>query len=380
MDEISFLSGKNRKKCKICGKEFTPKISAYTIENENGEKVYLCSYNCKEQYLEKDRPIQKCDQCGKEFRVVHNYQTLNLGGKAEYYLCSTECQGNFISDIKRKAREASGLNKATDTTRKIIIYTQKGGTGKTTSALNVSVALSQMGFRVLLIDGDPQGNISISLRLKDNKKRKTLYHVFSDNTSIKDVICKNNEGLNNLDLLLSDQSLAAVNINLVKYEDIKTRHKVFAQKLKEVERQYDYIITDSGPALSVLNQNLLYAADEIIIPASCDYLSFATVEKVMGTIKDIKKFYNHKIDILGILPTLFISGRRISKKIVKELQTKYGPSMVLAPIRDRAGIRAASFEGKAVVLSPKLQGYHEYQALAQTISDKKRIKNIKRYN
>ncbi len=379
MDTISFISGKNRKKCEICGKEFTPKISAYTLEDDKGRKVYLCSYSCKEKYLEKDRPVQKCDQCGKEFRVVHNYQTLKLG-KAEYYLCSTECQGNFISDIKRKAREASGLNKATDTTRKIIIYTQKGGTGKTTTALNVSVALSQMGFRVLLIDGDPQGNISISLKLKDTNKRKNLYHVFSDNTSIKDVICKNNEGLNNLDLLLSDQNLAAVNINLVKYEDMKNRHKVFAQKLKEVEKQYDYIITDSSPALSVLNQNLLYAADEIIIPASCDYLSFATVEKVMETIKDVEKFYKHKIDILGILPTLFISGRRISKRIVKALQTKYGPSMVLAPIRDRAGIRAASFDGVAVVLSPKLQGYHEYQALAQTISDKKRIKNIKRYN
>jgi len=380
MDEISFISNKNRKKCEVCKKEFTPKISAYMLEGENNSTIYLCSFTCKEKYLERGKPLQKCDQCGKEFRVIHKYQTLKLGEKAEYYLCSTECQGDFISDIKRKAREASGLNKATDTTRKIIIYTQKGGTGKTTTALNISVALSQMGFRVLLIDGDPQGNISISLKIKENKQQKNLYHVFSNNTSIKDVIYRDNKGLNNLDLILSDQNLAAININLAKYEDIKTRHKVFFEKLKEVEKQYDYIITDSSPALSVLNQNLLYAADEIIIPASCDYLSFATVEKVMSTIKDIETFYKHKIEILGILPTLFITGRKMSKNIVRDLQTKYGPSMVLSPIRDRAGIRSASFEGVAVVLSPKLAGYHDYQNLAQTISAKKRIKSIKAYN
>jgi len=374
MDDISFISNQNRKDCETCGKSFTPKISAYTLEKENGDKVYLCSFSCKEKYLEKDMPVKKCDFCGKNFRVVHNYQTLKIV-KKEYFICSTECQGNFISEFKRAAREANGLNKATDSTRKIVVYTQKGGTGKTTTALNLSVALSYMGYKVLLVDGDPQGNISLSLKIEGLKNKKNLYHVFSEDTTVRESLYQYNK---NLDLILSDQALAAVNINLAKYEDISTRHKVFSNKLKSIENNYDYIIMDCSPALSVLNQNLLYASDEILIPVSCDYLSFATVEKVMATIKEVEIYYKHKIEILGIVPTFYMSNTNISRRILRDLQNQYGMATVLSPIKDRVDIKTAALKGVAVVLNPKLKGYHDYQDLAQAISAKKRLKDLKK--
>ena len=370
MEEISLISQKKKETCAICGKIFVPRISAYTLTDKTGKKVYLCSFSCKEKYLEKDRPRVKCDFCDKEFPLIHNYQKLNFG-KKEYYFCSTDCQFNFILDFKRKTREASGIKKATDTTRKIIIYTQKGGTGKTTTALNVSVALSLMGYKTLLIDGDPQGNISISLKIKETENQKNIYHIFSENIKVEDSIVTYND---NLDLMLSDQGLAAINIYLARNENRKTRHKIFASRLKEVENRYDYIIIDCSPALSIVNLNLLYAANEIIIPVSCDYLSFATVDQVMSTLKDMEKYYKHRIEILGILPTFYIAGRKISKKIVRDLQVKYGSSLILSPIKDKVDIRNAAFKGIAVVVDPRSKGYIDYQYLAETIYSKKRIK------
>ncbi len=376
MDEISLISDRDSNICYICGKEFGYKISQYKTNTPEGEDIYFCSISCKTKYLEKNKKLESCVFCKKQFAPIYNYQRLNINDKT-YYVCSSDCERGFIAEIKKN----NNLDELNNVTRKIVIHTQKGGTAKTTTALNLSVALSFRGYRVLLVDGDPQGNIAISLGIDDEKLGSNLYHLLLGKKPIKEVIYKDytfqkdEQENKNLDLLLSNQSLSAINVSLVK-EDVKSRYKIFSNELKKIEREYDFIIIDTSPAISLLNQNLIYAADEIIIPAACDYLSYATIDKVLEEIKALKKHFNYDIELLGVLPTFYISNQKVSQDILGKLRKKKGIKNVFSPIRDRADVKIASNDKVAVVLNTKSEAYSDYLELADVVS-KKKIKKDK---
>lgn len=228
-----------------------------------------------------------------------------------------------------------------------------------------------MGYKVLLIDGDPQGNISISFGMKIDRKQKTLYHLFLEDPNPEDLIIRKTK---NLHLIVSDQNLAAVNISLAREIDPKDRHKVLSEKLEKIERHYDYVIMDSSPSLSVLNHNLLYASDEVLIPVACDYLSLAGLKQVMVTLDDVRKYFHHPIEVIGIVPTFYISLQRVSRMVVNQLRNEYR-DLVLAPVRENARIRQSAFSNEAIVSSKRNKnsaGYKDYHALADTITKRKR--------
>ncbi len=375
-DELFILSENKERICSICGKSFVPRIPSINVIEEEGTKIYVCSFQCRSDYFSKSIKMQKCNYCGKEFKPKYAFQTFQTNSGSVYYFCTTECHRSFIDDIKKEELRQNGIDKMTENTRKIAVFTQKGGTGKTTTAFNVSAALAEMGYKVLLIDGDPQGNISISLGLKPNAKQKTLYDVFIEEIDISDAIYKQE---NSFDLIISDQKLAAVNITLARDEDPKNRHKVLKQKLSSIEKKYDYIIMDCSPALSVLNHNLLYFSEEVLIPVSCDYLSMAGLKQVLATLEDVKKYFNHTIEVIGIVPTFYIRQQVVSRKVYNDLKTQYH-DLILSPIRESVSIRLSAFDGEAVVLSKKHSksaGEVDYHALADTITKRKTEKRVK---
>ncbi len=373
-DELILLSDSKEKSCEVCSKIFVPRIPSIHILEEDKKIKYVCSLQCRTAYFNKNIETQTCNYCGKEFKPKYAFQTFQTKGGPIYYFCSLECQRSFLDELKKEALKKEGIEKMTDATRKIAVFTQKGGTGKTTSALNLSVALSEMGYNVLLIDGDPQGNIAISFGLKNTERMKNLYDVFVDDAFPEDSLVKKTK---NLHLIISDRRLAAINIILARDQESKNRHKILQQKLGFIEKEYDFIILDCSPALSVLNHNLLYFSGEVLIPVSCDYLSLAGLKQVITTLDDVRKYFNHSIEIIGIVPTFYIANQKVSKKVVHDLKNQFH-DLVLAPIRESVSIRMSAFEKVAVVSSTKHQksaGEADYHALADTIS---KIKTEKR--
>src|SRR5262245_10240565 len=239
-----------------------------------------------------------CSRCGKGFRAAFVYQVAVHSGERRFF-CSLECRKEILGDEAVRARRA----------RRIAILNQKGGTGKTTTAINVAAGLAERGHDVLLVDTDAQGNVGASLGVRGSK---SLYHVLCDGADPTEV-CIPVRG--NLDVITSDATLAAAEIWLA-HQGPDARARVLNQRLNlaKVTRRYAYVILDCGPSLSLLNQNALTYADEVVIPVTCDYLALVGVKQVLRTIKDIQKHLSHSVRISGVLPTFYDGRVRLARE------------------------------------------------------------------
>lgn len=358
--------------CSVCEKRFVPRFS-YQRPSDGGGGPFFCSIGCKGRHAAQAAPEspqastihertraagaaagRHCVVCGREFALEYAYQVLQTkaGPKA---VCSTACRkvavpGNSEVPEPQKARVIAVLN-------------QKGGTGKTTTAVSLAAGLALRGQRVLIVDLDAQGNVAVSLGLQS---RRTVYHLLVDGTPYDQLLVRARA---NLDAIVADQSLAAAELDLVSARD---RSRVLRGRLEPALARYDCIVLDCGPSLSLLNQNALTLAGEVLIPVSCDYLALVGVRQILRTLQHVQDVLLHEVEVLGVLPTLFDARNRISHQAVEALRGYFG-EQVLPPVRINAKLKEAPSHKQTIFeYAPDSHGAADYQQVVDWVSDRGR--------
>ncbi len=357
-----------RGSCSVCGSGFDVQFR-YQMEEKSGAFSFYCSQKCHADSLKgATEGGAVCDACNASFKVERVAQVLSLRG-ARKYACGDACRAQLLAEangarlgqlsapaaavapVTPVAPVASdsppaGLHSATATpstspareTRRIAVFNHKGGTGKTTTSVQLAAALAARGLRVLLVDTDSQGNVGVSLNVKTER---SLYHVLVMGLNPKDAVVNVRP---NLDVIASNETLAAAELYLAGRQN---RDRVLRERLSRVAGDYDAMILDCSPSLSLMNQNALVASDGIIVPVACDFLSLVGVRQVIKTVKNVNQLLHHPVQITGVLPTFYDARARICHDSLNTLREHFG-ERCYEPIRMATKIKEAPAQGKTI--------------------------------
>lgn len=241
------------------------------------------------------------------------------------------------------------------------IANQKGGVGKTTTAVNLAAALGVLEKKVLLIDADPQANATSGLGVEEVDF--STYNLLEHSADAEKCVQKTSSP--NLDIIPSHIDLVAAEIELV---DRNHREYMLREALKPIREQYDFIIIDCAPSLGLITINALTAADSVIIPIQCEYFALEGLGKLLNTIKNVQKIHNPDLDIEGLLLTMFDSRLRLSNQVVEEVNSHF-PEMVFETIISR-NVRlseAPSFGESILNYDAESKGAIQYLQLAEEV-------------
>ena len=362
--------------CSVCGKRFEMQFR-YQMEERDGGFAFFCSHECHGKAVSGEASGgATCSACQKRFYVELVSQVVRVRGELRH-ACSEECRKQILAEAggarlglaaaresalpefpaPRPDGESPGpampkrIRRRLHAPARLAIFNHKGGTGKTTTSVSLAAGLASRGFRVLLVDTDSQGNVAVSLGVK---AEKTLYHVLVMGVRANDAAVHVRP---NLDLVVSNETLAAAELYLAGRQN---RDRILRDRLAPTFDQYDVVMLDCSPSLSLLNQNALVVADGIIVPVACDFLSLVGVRQVVKTVKNVNALLHHPVQIHAVLPTFYDARARICRDAVDALRDHFG-DRVLSPIRQATRLKEAPAQGKTIFeFSPESNAAQDY--------------------
>ena len=248
----------------------------------------------------------------------------------------------------------------------IAVTNQKGGVGKTTTAVNVAAGIAKLGYKVLLIDTDPQGNATSGVGVDKRSVKYSAYSIIVDDIKAKDAILHTE--FENLDVIPSSIELAAAELELADMEHREARLKSTLATLKS---EYDYILIDCPPSLGLITTNALCAADTILVPIQPEYYALEGLSQLIATVRLVKRKYNPYLEIEGVLLTMYDGRLNLTQQVVQEVK-KFFPKKVFSSVIPR-GVRlseAPSFGMPVMYFDKSCKGSLAYMELSREIVEK----------
>ena len=247
--------------------------------------------------------------------------------------------------------------------RILAVVNQKGGVGKTTTTVNLAAALAQAGRRVLLVDLDPQGNATMGSGVDKRAAVRTVYHALLGLGELAGIRARAERG--GYDVVPANRDLAGAEVELVELPARETRLKA---ALERVANDYDYILIDCPPSLSLLTVNALAAAQRVLIPMQCEYYALEGLSDLVGTIKRVRANLNPSLEIAGLLRTMYDPRNTLSQQVSRELESHFGDKVfrTLVPRNVRLA-EAPSYGVPAVIWDASSKGAQAYVALASEV-------------
>lgn len=257
--------------------------------------------------------------------------------------------------------------------RIIGVANQKGGVGKTTTAINLAASLAVLEFKTLLVDADPQANSTTGVGFDLHNITQSLYDCMVNEASAKDVLLKTD--IPNLDLVPSHIDLVGAEIEMINYPN---REMVLKNILDPIKNDYDFIIIDCSPSLGLITVNALTASDAVIVPVQCEFFALEGLGKLLNTIKIVQSRLNTSLEIEGILMTMYDGRLRLCNQVVSEVRKHFDTLVFNTIIHRNSKISEAPSVGKPVVLyDASSKGSMNYLNLAKEVLQKNDMTKIK---
>ena len=254
--------------------------------------------------------------------------------------------------------------------RIIAIANQKGGVGKTTTSINLASALAEKGKKVLVIDTDPQGNTTSGFGIDKNEIDHTIYELMIGECSIDEVITKNVvKGIDGVDIIPSNVNLAAVEIELI---DSDNKEYILREAISGIRDNYDFIIIDCPPSLSMLTVNAMTTANTVLVPIQCEYYALEGLSQLVHTVNLVKDRLNPELDMEGVVFTMFDSRTNLSLQVVENVKEHIQENVYKTIIPRNIRLAEAPSYGLPInVYEPKSAGAEAYRLLANEVIDRK---------
>lgn len=250
--------------------------------------------------------------------------------------------------------------------RIIAVANQKGGVGKTTTAINLSSCLSALGKRVLAIDMDPQGNMTSGLGVDKYNVEKTVYDLIIGRATVEECLCK--EVFENLDLLPTNIDLSAAEIELI---GVENKEFIIRDEVAKIRGNYDFVIVDCPPSLSMLTINAMTTADTVLVPIQCEYYALEGLSQLMHTIDLVKERLNPDLEMEGVVFTMYNARTNLSLQVVENVKDNLDQTIYKTIIPRNIRLAEAPSHGLPInIYDPKSSGAESYMLLAEEVIHK----------